>query len=56
MSDTEVDEAAVSTNVPEDVDAEIDEVEAHDSEVEEAAKHTPNAIPLRVDGDRKSVV
>ena len=53
MSDTEVDEAAVSTNVPEDVDAEIDEVEAHDSEVEEAAKHTPNAIPLRVDGLRK---
>ena len=53
MSDTEVDEAAVSTNVPEDVDTEIDEVEAHDSEVEEAAKHTPNAIPLRVDGLRK---
>ena len=53
MSDTEVDEAAVSTNVPEDVNAEIDEVEAHDSEVEEAAKHTPNAIPLRVDGLRK---
>jgi branched-chain amino acid transport system ATP-binding protein len=53
MSDTEIDDAAVSTNVPEDVDAEVEEVEASDSEVEEAAKHTPKAIPLRVDGLRK---
>jgi branched-chain amino acid transport system ATP-binding protein len=56
MSDTgsgpEVDDAAVETNVP-DADIEIDEAEAQDSEVEEAAKHTPRSIPLRVEGLRK---
>jgi branched-chain amino acid transport system ATP-binding protein len=51
MSDTGVDETAVETNAPSDV--EIDEAEAQDSEVEKAAKHTPKAIPLRVEGLRK---
>jgi branched-chain amino acid transport system ATP-binding protein len=51
MSDTGVDETAVETNAPSDI--EIDEAEAQDSAVEKAAKHTPKAIPLRVEGLRK---
>jgi branched-chain amino acid transport system ATP-binding protein len=51
MSDTGVDDTAVETNAPGDV--EIEEPEAQDSEIEEAAKHTPRAIPLRVEGLRK---
>jgi len=51
MSDTGIDDATVETNAPGDV--EIEEPEAQDSEVEEAAKHTPRAIPLRVEGLRK---
>ena len=53
MSDSEVDEAAVQTNVPEDADVEMTEAEAHDSAAEEAAKHTPRGIPLRVEDLRK---
>ena len=53
MSDTEVDEAAVTANVPEDVEAEVDEPETNDSTVEREAKHVPNAIPLKVRGLRK---
>ena len=53
MSDSEVDEAAVQTNVPEDADVEMTEAEAHDSAAEEAAKHTPRGIPLRVQDLRK---
>jgi branched-chain amino acid transport system ATP-binding protein len=52
MSDTNIDDSAVETNAP-DADIEIDEVEAQDSEVEEAAKHVPRSIPLRVEGLRK---
>ena len=52
MSDTEVDESTVETNIPEDA-PEVEDVEAQDSEVEEAAKHTPKSIPLRVEGLRK---
>jgi branched-chain amino acid transport system ATP-binding protein len=52
MSDTEVGESTVETNIPEDA-PEIDEAETQDSEVEEAAKHTPKSIPLRVEGLRK---
>ena len=52
MSDTGVDDAVVDTNVPED-SVEIEEPETRDSDVEEAAKHTPSAIPLRVEGLRK---
>jgi neutral amino acid transport system ATP-binding protein len=51
MSDTGADETAVETNAPSDI--EIDEAEAQDSAVEKAAKHTPKAIPLRVEGLRK---
>jgi len=48
MSDTDVDEAAVEPEVPEEG---IDEpVETRDSAVEEGAKHTPPGIPLRVEG------
>ncbi|PSQ22838.1 ABC transporter ATP-binding protein [Halobacteriales archaeon QS_9_67_17] len=53
MSDTEVDEAAVTANVPEDAEAEVDEPETNDSTVEREAKHVPNAIPLKVRGLRK---
>jgi branched-chain amino acid transport system ATP-binding protein len=53
MSDTDVDDAAVETNVPEDA-PEVEEPETQDSEVEEAAKHVPNAIPLRVEGLEKT--
>jgi len=53
MSDTEVDEPAAEANVPDDADVEIDEVESQDSAVEEAAKHTPDALPLRVRDLRK---
>ncbi|MEF8842975.1 MAG: ABC transporter ATP-binding protein [Haloarculaceae archaeon] len=49
MSDGGVDEAAVQDNVPDDADVEISEAEAHDSAAEEAAKHVPRGIPLRVD-------
>ena len=49
MSDTG---AGVETNAP-DADVEVDEAETHDSEVEEAAKHTPRGVPLRVEGLRK---
>ena len=52
MSDTEVGESTVETNIPEDA-PEIDEAETQDSEVEEAAKHTPKSIPLRIEGLRK---
>jgi len=52
MSDGES-EAAVRSNVPDDADVEISEAEAHDSAAEEAAKHTPRGIPLRVDDLRK---
>ena len=52
MSDTEVDESTVETNIPEDA-PEVEDVEAQDSEVEEAAKHTPKSIPLRIEGLRK---
>jgi len=52
MSDGES-EATVRNNVPEDADIEISEAEAHDSEAEEAAKHVPRGIPLRVDDLRK---
>ncbi|WP_299234870.1 ABC transporter ATP-binding protein [Natronomonas sp.] len=51
MSDTEVDDV-VDTNAPAE-DVEIEEPEAQDSDVERAAKHTPSAIPLRVEGLRK---
>jgi branched-chain amino acid transport system ATP-binding protein len=51
MGDTGVDETAVETNAPSDI--EIDEAETQDSAVEKAAKHTPKAIPLRVEGLRK---
>ena len=53
MSDTEIDDSGVATNVPEDA-PEVEEVEAQDSDVEEAAKHTPKSIPLRVEGLRKT--
>jgi branched-chain amino acid transport system ATP-binding protein len=53
MSDTDVDDAAVETNVPEDA-PEVEEPETQDSEVEEAAKHVPNSIPLRVEGLKKT--
>jgi len=53
MSDSEVDEAAVRTNVPEDADVEVGEAESQDSAAEEAAKHTPRGIPLRVENLRK---
>ena len=53
MSDTDIDDAPVSSNVPEDA-PEIDEAETQDSEVEEAAKHVPKSIPLRVEGLRKT--
>jgi branched-chain amino acid transport system ATP-binding protein len=49
MSDGEVDEPAVRSNVPEDADVEVTEAETQDSATEEAAKHTPRGIPLRVD-------
>jgi branched-chain amino acid transport system ATP-binding protein len=49
----DVDDAAVETNIPEDA-PEVEEAEAQDSEVEEAAKHVPNAIPLRVEGLQKT--
>ena len=52
MSDTEVDESTVETNIPEDA-PEVEDVEAQDSEVEEAAKHTPKSVPLRIEGLRK---
>ena len=52
MSDTTTDESPVETNAP-GADVEIDEVESQDSEVEEAAKHTPRAVPLRVEGLHK---
>ncbi len=42
-------DAAVRSNVPEDVDVEVGEAEAQDSPVEEEAKHVPRNIPLRVD-------
>ncbi len=51
VSDTEVDDV-VDTNAPAE-DVEIEEPEAQDSDVERAAKHTPSAIPLRVEGLRK---
>ena len=53
MSDTEIDDSGVATNVPEDA-PEVEEVEAQDSDIEEAAKHTPKSIPLRVEGLRKT--
>jgi branched-chain amino acid transport system ATP-binding protein len=53
MSDTDIDDAPVSSNVPEDA-PEIDEAETQDSEVEEAAKHVPKSIPLRVERLRKT--
>jgi branched-chain amino acid transport system ATP-binding protein len=53
MSDTDIDDTPVSSNVPEDA-PEIDEAETQDSEVEEAAKHVPKSIPLRVEGLRKT--
>jgi branched-chain amino acid transport system ATP-binding protein len=44
----------VEENLPEDVDApEIEEAESQDSAVEEAAKHVPRGIPLRVRELRK---
>jgi branched-chain amino acid transport system ATP-binding protein len=51
MSD--VNDAGVETNAPDDVDVNVDEAEVQDSEVEEEAKHTPRGIPLRVEGLRK---
>jgi branched-chain amino acid transport system ATP-binding protein len=51
MSD--VNDAGVETNAPDDVDVTVDEAEVQDSEVEEEAKHTPRGIPLRVEGLRK---
>ena len=53
MSDTEIDESAVTTNVPEDA-PEVEEVETQDSDAEQAAKHTPKSIPLRVEGLRRT--
>ena len=52
MSDGEG-EATVRNNVPEDADVEIDEAESQDSATEEAAKHVPRGIPLRVEDLRK---
>ncbi|QLD91125.1 ABC transporter ATP-binding protein [Natronomonas salina] len=53
MGDAGVDEPPVGTNAPEEADVDYDEVEAQDSEVEEAAKHVPRGVPLRVEGLRK---
>ena len=53
MSEGGVDEPAVRSNVPEDADVEMTEAEAQDSAAEEAAKHTPRGIPLRVQDLRK---
>ena len=55
MSDTDVDapEEAVESNVPEESDVDYDEVETQDSEVEEAAKHVPDAVPLQVESLKK---
>ena len=53
MSDSGVDEPTVRSNVPDDADVEVAEAETQDSEAEEAAKHTPRGIPLRVEGLRK---
>ena len=47
-------EPDVGTNLPEGADApEAGELEAHDGEVEEAAKHVPSGVPLRVVDLRK---
>jgi branched-chain amino acid transport system ATP-binding protein len=54
-ADDRPDSAAVEENIPEDVEApEIEEAEAQDSAVEEAAKHVPKGIPLRVRDLRKN--
>ena len=53
MSEGGVDDPAVRNNVPEDADVDVDEAEAQDSAAEEAAKHTPRGIPLRVQDLRK---
>ena len=55
-TDTDTDaEAAVEETLPDDVERpEIEEAEAQDSAVEEAAKHVPRGIPLRVRELRKT--
>jgi branched-chain amino acid transport system ATP-binding protein len=53
MSEGGVDDPAVRSNVPEDADVEVGEAETQDSAAEEAAKHTPRGIPLRVQDLRK---
>jgi branched-chain amino acid transport system ATP-binding protein len=52
MSDTTANDSPAETNAP-GADVEIDEAESQDSAVEKAAKHTPRAVPLRVEGLRK---
>jgi branched-chain amino acid transport system ATP-binding protein len=49
VSGADPSDGPASSNVPEDADVDYDEVEAQDSEVEEAAKHVPPTIPLRVE-------
>jgi len=55
-TDTDTDaDAAVEETLPDDVERpEIEEAEAQDSAVEEAAKHVPRGIPLRVRELRKT--
>ncbi len=53
--DPDPDAGPVEENLPEDVEApDIEEAESQDSEVEEAAKHVPKGIPLRVRNLRKT--
>jgi branched-chain amino acid transport system ATP-binding protein len=52
MSDAGIGESPAESNAP-DADVEFDEVESQDSAVEEAAKHVPKGIPLRVRDLRK---
>jgi len=55
VSEPDSDAGPVEENIPEDVDApDIEEAEAQDSDVEEAAKHVPSSIPLRVRDLRKT--